>query len=145
MLLKRLTQAAIAMLTLVTAAVVGVSPAQAASPFSATYTHSGGAVAVVVRGDYSWSNRSVSFANVEIYVRVDECAKARFEGWNVQTGSLLDADEWEVCNYNSTAQYFPIAPPGLNGSCCYGGVGRFIVKAIDVTHGGGTGSSTYLR
>ncbi|MGI5521434.1 hypothetical protein ACQEUX_10795 [Micromonospora sp. CA-259024] len=127
-------------------AVVVATPAQATDyTFSVSYHHAAsGALAVRVRGDIEWHNRSVSLRNIRLWVRAGECGRGGFFGF----GGVIDyRTTAERCAGSANTEFSNITDITLDGDTGTAGVAiNYIdITAIDETHGGAYELDTYSR
>ncbi|WP_163511357.1 hypothetical protein [Fodinicola acaciae] len=125
------------------AALFGTGTAAHASPtsFVAKAVHSGGAgaTALIVTGGLSWSNRSVTLTNVQVWVAPHECGYVTATGF--QGDRMIDDEERPTgsdlyCGYSSAhGLTYGIGNIPLDGSAVSGGITLVWVGALDSTHG----------
>lgn len=109
----------------VAAGAVGVASA-APSNFTVNVNHSSGTLAMAISGNLSWSTslRTVTFSNMQLYVRSGEHATVTWQAYQGDTlvDSLILEDGFSGPVVNSSLTSGP------------GGIQRVIVRVYDVDH-----------
>lgn len=118
-----------AVLAVVMAVVAGTTGAASAAPsgFTVNLYHSSGTLAMAISGNMSWSTslRTVTFSNMQLYVRSGEVATVT---WNAYQGDTV-VDSKILSNVGGST---PIANTSLTSGP--GGVQRVIIRLYDVDH-----------
>ncbi|MEO3929734.1 hypothetical protein ABGB07_38665 [Micromonosporaceae bacterium B7E4] len=119
------------------------APAHATdTKFQVTHAHSGGAgtIAVSIKGNIDWLNRSVRLYNMQIFVKGGECGIGWLAGYQTNSQGdevLIDRNRTDTyCPYGDA--WYPVPDITLDGSFISGGITRLKVQAWDETHQGGT-------
>ncbi len=124
------------------AATMGVStPAKATdTSFRQEYRHSSGAIAVIVKGNIRWLNRSVTLTNIEIFAKGGECGQGKFIGY---AGSVIVDDDYTGAHCPAVDQWGRVGDVTLDGSQVSGGIRWVKAQALDTYHNGYSSGNYY--
>lgn len=117
------------MLAVVVAVAAGFTGVASAAPsnFTVNVYHSSGTLAMAISGNIGWSTslRTVTFSNMQLYVRSGERATVTFNAY--QGDTVVD---W--ARLDDVRQSVPVANTSLTSGP--GGVQRVIIRLYDLDH-----------
>jgi hypothetical protein len=145
MLIRRLARVA-GVLGAVLVLVAGTAVPAHASPsrFQVSYVHAGGtgAVAVSVKGGFTWLNRSVVLTDVRLFVKANECGVSDFLGLHGEVEVDYTRMPYDhLCVQQDT--WVGFGDILLNGSQQRGGIIEVRIGVSDSPHG--STEAVYLR